>query len=63
MEERTGLVVIRVWAERPREDALRARITVVPQLASAQSKIEVASDTGEVVEIVRRFLEDFSRAA
>jgi hypothetical protein len=59
--ERTGVVVIRVWIETATEtDRLRARITLVRDLAENAPETAVASDRDEIVAVVRRFVDEFA---
>jgi len=57
--ERTGVLILRVWIDRPAGDRLRARITSEQQLGSGE-RISVAADSvGGVVDVVRRWIDDF----
>jgi hypothetical protein len=63
LTERTGVVVIRVWIERPDgANAFRARITLVGDLENEQTRTAAAASTNEIVEIVRDFLDEFVAA-
>jgi hypothetical protein len=58
--ERTGVMVIRLWLETAAENALRARVIVVPDVESREAEDEVASSVDEIVEIVRQFASSFA---
>jgi hypothetical protein len=59
VEERSGLAVVRVWLEKSDAQAgLRARITLVKDLADGATEDAVASTPDEIVEIVRLFLDE-----
>jgi hypothetical protein len=59
VEERSGVAIVRVWLERSEGEAgLRARITLVKDLADGATEDAVASTPDEIVEIVRRFLDE-----
>ena len=59
--ERTGILVIRVWAEGAAPGRLRARLTQTGDLAEAATSLATASDVRGVCDAVeawlRRFLE------
>lgn len=58
--ERTGVVVIRVWLEGT--DAgrgLRARISLVRDVERRETESVVAGSAEEILEAVRRFVDEF----
>ena len=57
--ERAALAVIRVWIEPSPGDRLRARITLVRDLARPEPESDVTADRDELVAIVGRFVDDF----
>ena len=63
VSERTGVVVIRVWLEEAGAVGLRARISLVQDLEGGETESVVAASTEEIVEVVRRFVDEFATAA
>jgi hypothetical protein len=58
--ERTGVVVIRVWLEPAHpERQLRARISLVRDVERGESESVVAGSDDEILDAVRRFLDEF----
>lgn len=58
-QERTGVLVLRLWIEGPSGGGVRARITSEQQLGGGE-RISVVTDSASgVVEVVRRWVEDF----
>ena len=61
--ERTGVVVIRVWLERgDSERGLRARISLVRDVERGETESLVAASAEEILEAVRRFVDEFVAA-
>lgn len=61
--ERTGVVVIRVWLERgDSERRLRARISLVRDVEHGEAESVVAASAEEILEAVRRFVNEFVAA-
>jgi hypothetical protein len=59
--ERTGVVVIRIWLEDSgARNGLRARISLVRDLESGETESVVAASTEEILEAVRRFVDEFA---
>lgn len=60
LPERTGVVVIRVWVESAApERAMRARISLVRDVESGEAESVVAGSDEEILDAVRRFLDEF----
>lgn len=58
--KRTGVVVIRVWLEPAHpERQLRARISLVRDVERGESESFVAGSDEEILDAVRRFLDEF----
>jgi hypothetical protein len=60
--ERTGVLVVRVWIERPPGTGLRARITA-QELDNGEQATTVASTVDAILDVVRQWLEAFVAAA
>jgi hypothetical protein len=60
--ERTGVLVVRVWIERPPGTGLRARITA-QGLDDGEQTTTAASTVDTILEVVRHWLEAFVSAA
>jgi len=56
---RAGVMIVRIWVERGHEQSLRARLTESSDLDSPEQSTTAASSVDEVVEIVRRWAEQF----
>ncbi|HVN60293.1 MAG TPA: hypothetical protein VMT59_03460 [Gaiellaceae bacterium] len=56
---RAGVMIVRIWVERGHEHSLRARLTESSDLDSPEQSTTAASTVDEVVEIVRRWAEQF----
>jgi len=58
--ERTAVLVVRAWLEEGLEgNALRARITETPDVASVARKETVAGSETEILEAVQEWLRSF----
>ncbi|MGZ4280550.1 MAG: hypothetical protein ACXVQ4_00510 [Gaiellaceae bacterium] len=57
---RAGVMIVRIWVERGHEHSLRARLTESSDLDSPDQTTTVAASVDEVVEIVRRWAEQFA---
>ena len=53
-------MIVRVWVEPAHEQGLRARLTESSDLDSPEQATHVAASVDEVVEIVRRWAEQFA---
>jgi hypothetical protein len=60
--ERTGVLVIRVWAEGDRPPSLRARITRTLDLTHPDEESTAASSSEEIVTVVSAWLSEFERS-
>ncbi len=58
--EPTGVIIIRVWREADHEEGFRARVTAVRDLEAKEVDNAVASSVEEIVEILRRFVSEFT---
>jgi len=61
-DERTGVLVLRVWVERDGDDGLRARITTESELGSGERTSVGAVTAEQIVGYVSGWLEDFVAA-
>jgi hypothetical protein len=61
--ERVAVLVVRAWHEGEGPSALRARITWVDDVAAGAEQTALAAGVGEVVEVVRRWLEGLAGPA
>jgi len=57
---RAGVMIVRIWTEHGHEHSLRARLTESSDLDSPEQTTRAASSVDEVVEIVRRWAEQFA---
>ncbi len=57
---RAGVMIVRIWVEQSHERSLRARLTESSDLSSPEQTTSAASSVEEVVEIVRRWAEQFA---
>jgi hypothetical protein len=55
---RTGILVIRVWMERPAQ--MRARITHTLDVSSAREAVTTAMSPGQISEMVASWLDAFT---
>ena len=53
-------MIVRIWVERGHEQSLRARLTESSDLSSSEQTTRAAASVDEVVEIVRRWAEQFA---
>jgi hypothetical protein len=58
LRERTGVLVLRVWIEAC-TDGFRARITAERELGVDERVTVVAKSVDEIIEFVRRWVEEF----
>ncbi len=58
LRERTGVLVLRVWIEAG-TDEFRARITAESELGAEERVTVVASSLDEIIEFVRRWVQEF----
>jgi hypothetical protein len=58
-DERVGVLVVRVWAEGPPAEGLRARITTTLDLSSGDEAVTLAGDKEAVLAAVREWLDAF----
>jgi len=58
-QERTGVLLLRVWAD-DTERRLRARITHVLDITTADERVVVAGSVEEIERAVRDWLTEFS---
>jgi hypothetical protein len=61
VQDRTGVLVLRVWVEVHPEKGLRARITETNDIVAGRQRSVAAASVAGVVEIVRAWLERFER--
>jgi len=61
VQDRTGVLVVRVWVEVHPEQGLRARITETNDIVAGRQRSVAVASVDEVVEIVRAWLERFER--
>jgi hypothetical protein len=57
---RAGVMIVRIWVEQGHEQSLRARLTESSDLASSEQTTRAAASVDEIVEIVRRWAEQFA---
>ena len=57
---RAGVMIVRIWVEDGHEQSLRARLTESSDLSSPEQTTRAASSVDEVVQIVRRWAEQFA---
>jgi hypothetical protein len=60
--ERTGVLVIRIWAEGDQAPTLRARITKTLDLTQPDEVSTVASSADEIESVVHVWLSEFERS-
>ncbi len=53
-------MIVRIWVERDHDLSLRARLTESSDLEAPEQSTRAASSVDEVVEIVRRWAEQFT---
>ncbi len=58
-EERTGVLLLRVWAD-DTDRRLRARITHVLDITTAEERVVIAGSLDEIERAVREWLTEFS---
>lgn len=58
-DERTGVLLLRVWAD-DTDRRLRARITHVLDITTAQERVVIAGSAEEIEQAVREWLTEFS---
>ena len=58
-QERTGVLLLRVWAD-DTVRGLRARITHVLDISTAEERVVIAGSPEEIEKAVREWLEEFS---
>jgi hypothetical protein len=58
-QERTGVLLLRVWAD-DADHRLRARITEVLDITTAEERVVIAGSPEEIEKAVREWLEEFS---
>ena len=58
-EERTGVLLLRVWAD-DTDRRLRARITHVLDITTAEERVVIAGSLDEIELAVREWLTEFS---
>jgi len=58
-EERTGVLLLRVWVD-DADRRVRARITHVLDISSAEEHVVTAGSVEEIEQAVRAWLKDFS---
>ena len=58
-EERTGVLLLRVWAD-DTDRRLRARITHVLDITTAEERVVIAGSLDEIEQAVREWLTEFS---
>jgi hypothetical protein len=58
--ERTGVIIIRVWLEADDGNGFRARVTWVRDVEANEVDNAAASNVEEVVEMVQRFVNEFT---
>ena len=58
-QERTGVLLLRVWADES-DRRLRARITHVLDITTAQERVVMAGSVEEIEKAVRAWLVEFS---
>jgi transposase-like protein len=61
LRERTGVLVLRVWIEAGSEE-FRARITAESELGAGERVTAVAGSLDEILEFIRRWVDDFISA-
>lgn len=61
-EERTGVLVLRVWVEPDTPQLLRARLTQVSDLQRGERTVATAIGTPAICEAVERWLYEFQRS-
>jgi hypothetical protein len=59
-QERTGVLLLRVWAD-DTDRRLRARITEVLDITTAEERVVIAGSPEEIERAVRDWLTEFSR--
>jgi hypothetical protein len=59
-QERTGVLLLRVWAD-DTDHRLRARITEVLDITTAEERVVIAGSPEEIERAVRDWLTEFSR--
>jgi len=59
-QERTGVFLLRVWADES-DRRLRARITHVLDITTAEERVVIAGSVEEIERTVRDWLTEFSR--
>ena len=60
LRERTGVLVLRVWIEAG-TDEFRARLTAESELGTGERVTAVAGSLEEIVEFIRRWVDEFVR--
>jgi hypothetical protein len=58
-QERTGVLLLRVWADEA-DRGLRARITQVLDITTAEERVVIAGSVDEIERAVREWLTEFS---
>lgn len=58
-QERTGVLLLRVWAD-DTDRRLRARITHVLDITTAEERVVIAASPEEIERAVREWLTEFS---